>query len=64
MNNVIPHNINVASVIHCVLLPRDMRYLGTPGYNMLFSGMISLNTAEHKFYLKSGVIKFQFIIIS
>ena len=30
---------------------------------MLFSGMTSLGTAEYKFYLKSGVIKFQFIII-
>ena len=30
---------------------------------MIFSGMISSNTAECKFYLKSGVIKFQFIII-
>ena len=31
---------------------------------MIFSGMTSSNTAEYKFYLKSGVIKFQFIIIS
>ena len=31
---------------------------------MLFSGMTSSNTAEYKFYLKSGVIKFQFIIIT
>ena len=30
---------------------------------MIFSGMTSSNTAEYKFYLKSGVIKFQFIII-
>ena len=30
---------------------------------MLFSGMTSSNTAEYKFYLKSGVIKFQFTII-
>ena len=31
---------------------------------MIFSGMTySSNTAECKFYLKSGVIKFQFIII-
>ena len=30
---------------------------------MLFCGMNSLNTAEYKFYLKSGVVKFQFIII-
>ena len=30
---------------------------------MIFSGMTSSNTAEYKFYLKSGVIKFQFIVI-
>ena len=30
---------------------------------MIFSGMTSSNTAEYRFYLKSGVIKFQFIII-
>ena len=30
---------------------------------MIFSGMTSSNTAEYKFYLKSGVFKFQFIII-
>ena len=30
---------------------------------MIFSGMTSSNTAEYKFYLKSGVIKFQFNII-
>ena len=30
---------------------------------MIFSGMTSSNTAEYKFYLNSGVIKFQFIII-
>ena len=29
---------------------------------MIFSGMTSSNTAEYKFYLNSGVIKFQFII--